>query len=137
MVKKRRTPAQIRATKKLVALNKARRSKKRVAKRKVGKKRVVKRKVAKKRVVKRRVAKKRAVRRKVNPSGSYVYLIMAKNIGSGKEGFYTGKSFDTDIRKALMSKTRSVMAKVAMDIKINRRQWDVYVVKENTRKLKK
>lgn len=136
MVKKRRTPAQIKATKKLVALNKKRRSKKKVAKRKTGKKRLVKRKVAKKRITKRKV-KKKAVRRKTNPSGSYVYLIMAKNIASGKEGFYTGKSFDTDMRKALLSKTRSVMSKIAMDIRINRRQWDVYVVKENTRNLKR
>ncbi len=137
MGKKKRSPAQIRATKKLVALNKKRRSKKKVAKRKTGKKRSVKRKVAKKRVTKRKVTKRKAVRRKTNPSGSYVYLIMAKNIASGKEGFYTGKSFDTDMRKALLSKTRSVMLKIAMDIKINRRQWDVYVVKENTRKFKR
>ena len=125
-MKKKRTAAQIRATKKLVALNKKRRSKKKVAKR-----RVVRRKVAKKGTVKRRV--KRAVRktarkkvRKKNPSKG-LYFVMVKNKKSGKEGYYSGRSIDTSVSKALLSRTKSVMVKLAKDIPINRSQWDVYV----------
>lgn len=118
--KKKRTPAQIRATKKLVALNRKRRAKKKVVKRKVAKRRVNKRKVAKKRAV------KRGVRRKTNPSKGYFY-ILAKNIKTGKEGYYTGRTFDTSKTKALLSKTKSVMTKIAKNISINRKQWNLYV----------
>ena len=126
--KKKRTPAQIRATKKLVALNKKRRSKKRVTKKRVAKKRVVRRNVAKKRTVKRKARKKvkRKVSRKSNPSKG-LYYIMIKNKRTGKEGYYSGQSFDTSISKAILSRNKSTMVKLAKEIKVNRSQWHVYV----------
>lgn len=110
MAKKKRSAAQIRATKKLVALNKKRRIKKKVVRRKSR-------------------PKKKAVKRITNPRKS-VYLVIAKNRKTGKEGYYTGKAFDTDIKKAIMSNTKSVMKDIADNVIINRRQWDLYVLKK-------
>ncbi len=61
---------------------------------------------------------------------------MAKNKRTGKEGFYTGFTFDTSIKKALLSKTKLVMDKLAKDVKVNKSNWDLYVVKENASKIK-
>ena len=147
MIKKKRTPAQIRATKKLVALNKKRGAKKKSTKRKVNpkrrvvKKRVVKKRVVKKRVVKRRVAKKRVVKRKVakrkvNPVSNYGYVIMAQAKKDSRKGYYTGVSFDTSIKRAAIFKSKVLAEKTAKKLNISRRAWDLYIVKESINKLK-
>jgi len=152
MIKKKRTPAQIRATKKLVALNKKRGAKKkntkrkanpkrRVVKKRVVKKRVVKKRVVKKRVVKRRVAKKRVVKRKVakrkvNPVSNYGYVIMAQAKKDSRKGYYTGVSFDTSIKRAAIFKSKVLAEKTAKKLNISRRAWDLYIVKESINKLK-
>ena len=157
MRKKKRTPAQIRATKKLVALNKKRGAekkstkrkvnpkrrvvKKRVVKKRVVKKRVVKKRVVKKRVIKRRVAKKRVVKRKVakrkvNPVSNYGYVIMAQAKKDSRKGYYTGVSFDTSIKRAAIFKSKILAEKTAKKLNISRRAWDLYIVKESINKLK-
>lgn len=143
MRKKKRTPAQIRATKKLVALNKKRRAKKASPKRKVNpkrrvtKKRVVKRKVnPKRRVVKKRAVKRKVVRRKVNPASNYGYVVMAQAKKGNKKGYYTGISFDTSIKRAAIFKSKVLAEKTAKKLNISRRAWDLYIVKESINKLK-
>lgn len=148
MVKKRRTPAQIRATKKLVALNKKRRGKKKAVRRRTSKKKVIrkvrrkrrtpaqvratkklvalnKRKGKKKSV--RKVTRKKSVKRKSNPNSS-TYVMVARNTKTGKTGYYTGKSFDTDIKKALTSKSKSTISNLTKKVRLGR-DWDLFIAK--------
>lgn len=79
-VKKRRTPAQIRATKKLVALNKRNRRAKRTVTPKV------------RRTVKRRSPVKKAVLKK-NPSRRSYFAGIVK---AGKKYYFAGDGYNTD-----------------------------------------
>lgn len=108
--KTQRSPAQIRATKKLVALNKRRG-----------------RKVTKKRTITRK--RNPAVKKRAVSKSCLGYYIVAKNIRTGKIGYFTGTGFDSERKQAIMSKSKQVMVNVAKNIPASRigSDWDLYV----------
>lgn len=112
-----RTLKQQRATKKLIAFNKKRRA--------------VKRRVVKRRpTVKKRnpTVKKRAVK-----TSNYGYLIGLRNADTGKTGWFTGTGFDTDKKKAIISRSKQVMLNVAQNIPAGyiKKGWNLFIDKES------
>ncbi len=110
-VKKRRTPAQIRATNKLVRFNKARaRQNNRSQISGIRK-------------------KKRTTKRRSNPIR---YVIQGINVRTGDQGWFTGDSIDSDIKKARTYKDSRGATLVAKQLfKVLPSTWRLMVVHEH------
>ena len=137
MATQKRTPAQIRATKKLVALNKKRAKAKRnpapARKRRTAAQiRATKKLIAANKARANSLKKTVATRRKKsNPATSYSYRVVIKNRNNGKMGYFTGVGFSENKRSALVSRSKQTMETVARAIPASRigKDWDLAIEK--------